>query len=157
MRGRTFTPDAVCCRAQSITDHAIGIMPGLITILMFAAPEWVRGFITHEKQPNVFWSEYIVWPLIQIIIVLAIVLTVVAYLVWVERKVSAFMQARLGPMRVGPWGLLQPAADGLKLLLKEDLIPLKADQAVFTVAPIISVVAALVVLAVVPWGSTWAT
>src|SRR5438132_11080449 len=125
-------------------------MTGLITTLLFAAPEWVRTAITHERQPNVFWSEYIIWPLIQILIVLFIVLTVVAYLVWVERKVSAFMQARLGPMRVGPWGLLQPLADGLKLLLKEDIIPIKADRAVFIIAPIVSVVAALVVLAVVP-------
>jgi NADH-quinone oxidoreductase subunit H len=132
-------------------------MNAIITTLLFAAPEWVRTLITHERQPNVFWSEYIIWPAIQILIVLVIVLTVVAYLVWVERKVSAFMQARLGPMRVGPWGLLQPLADGLKLLLKEDIIPLKSDQAVFTIAPIISVVAAFTVLAVMPWGSTWAT
>ncbi len=123
---------------------------------MIVAPDWVRR-LTGERQPNVFWSEYIVWPIIQIIIVLFIVLTIVAYLVYMERKVSAFMQARLGPMRVGPWGLLQPAADGLKLLLKEDIIPLKADRAVFMIAPIICVAAALVVLSVIPWGAAWAT
>ena len=104
-----------------------------------------------------FAAEYVLWPLCQIILVLFIVLTLVAYLVYLERKVSAFMQARLGPMRVGPWGLLQPLADGIKLLLKEDIIPIKADRAVFIIAPIVSVVAALVVLAVVPWGAAWAT
>src|SRR5262249_28413924 len=128
----------------------------LLKGLLFVAPDWVLS-ITRERKPNVFWAEYIVWPAIQIIIVLFIVLTLVAYLVYIERKVSAFIQARLGPMRVGPWGLLQPAADGLKLLLKEDIIPLKADQIVFAIAPIISVAAALVVLAIVPWGAAWAT
>ena len=131
-------------------------MLSILTILLLVAPEWVSR-LTGERQPNVFWAEYVVWPLIQIILVLFIVLTIVSNIVYIERKVSAFIQARLGPMRVGPWGLLQPAADGLKLLLKEDIIPLKADRAVFMIAPIISVVAALVVLAVVPWGAAWAT
>ncbi len=131
-------------------------MPGILTTFLALAPDWVRS-LTNERLPNVFWAEYVVWPLIQIIIVLFVILTLVAYLVYVERKVSAFMQARLGPMRVGPWGLLQPAADGLKLLLKEDIVPIKADRAVFLIAPIISVVAALVVLSVIPWGASWAT
>src|SRR5215211_7474324 len=131
-------------------------MLSLLSNLMLVAPDWVRS-LTGEKQPNAFWSEYIIWPVIQIIVVLFVVLTIIAYLVYLERKVSAFMQARLGPMRVGPWGLLQPAADGLKLLLKEDIIPLKADRTVFAIAPIICVVAALVVLSVIPWGAAWAT
>lgn len=131
-------------------------MQGILETLMFVAPDWFVS-LTGERRPNAFWAEYVVWPIIQILIVLFVILTLVAYLVYVERKVSAFMQARLGPMRVGPWGLLQPAADGLKLLLKEDIIPLKADRVVFALAPIISVVSALIVLAVIPWGATWAT
>src|SRR6185503_12749268 len=141
-------------------------MPAILTMIMFVAPNWTKGFTQwvlkiftkFPDKPTIdFWAEYIIWPLIQILIVLFIILTLVAYLVYLERKVSAFMQARLGPMRVGPWGLLQPAADGLKLLLKEDIIPAKADRAVFMIAPIISVVASLVVLSVVPWGAAWAT
>ena len=131
-------------------------MQAILAILLLVAPDWVVS-LTRERRPNTFWAEYILWPVIQILVVLFIVLTLVAYLVYLERKVSAFMQARLGPMRVGPWGLLQPLADGIKLLLKEDIIPIKADRAVFIIAPIVSVVAALVVLAVVPWGATWAT
>src|SRR5205085_4675621 len=80
----------------------------------------------------------------------------VAYATYLERKISAFMQARLGPMRVGPWGLLQPIADGLKLLTKEDFIPENADRWIFFVAPYIAVVAAFIVLAVVPFGPDWA-
>jgi NADH-quinone oxidoreductase subunit H len=132
-------------------------MQAILVTLLFVAPDWVLKLMHEQRPNNVFWSEYIVWPAIQIVVVLFIVLTIIAYLVYLERKVSAFIQARLGPMRVGPWGLLQPLADGLKLLLKEDIIPIKADRAVFMIAPIVSVVAALVVLAVIPWGAAWAT
>src|SRR5213594_4118059 len=107
-----------------------------------------------------FFSEptvnYVVWPFIQIGLVVTLVAGWVAYATYLERKISAFMQARLGPMRVGPWGLLQPIADGLKLLTKEDFIPENADRWIFFVAPYIAVVAAFIVLAVVPFGPDWA-
>jgi NADH-quinone oxidoreductase subunit H len=99
--------------------------------------------------------NYVIWPFIQIGAVVTITALWVAYATYLERKISAFMQARLGPMRVGPWGLLQPIADGLKLLVKEDFIPANADRWIFFVAPYIAVVAAFIVLAVVPFGPDW--
>src|SRR5262247_4527042 len=89
--------------------------------------------------------NYFVWPLIQIGLVVTLVAVWVAYATYLERKISAFIQARLGPMRVGPWGLLQPIADGLKLLTKEDFVPEKADRWIFFFAPYIAVAAAFIV------------
>jgi NADH-quinone oxidoreductase subunit H len=100
--------------------------------------------------------NHVVWPFIQIGLVVLLVTFWVAYATYLERKISAFMQARLGPMRVGPWGLLQPIADGLKLLTKEDFIPEKADRWIFFFAPYIAVVAAFVTLSVIPFGPDWA-
>ncbi len=94
----------------------------------------------------------LVWATVKILIVFLVLSGVVAYVVLLERKVLAFMQARLGPMRVGPWGLLQPIADGAKLLLKEDIIPAGADKFVFLIAPVISVIAAFTVFAAIPFG-----
>src|SRR5689334_4165097 len=73
-------------------------------------------------------------------------------MVLLERKVIAWAQSRLGPMRVGPYGILQPIADAVKLMLKEDITPTRADKWVFTAAPIISMVPALIVYAVIPFG-----
>ena len=107
-----------------------------------------------------FFSEqtvnYVIWPFIQIGLVVTLTAGWVAYATYLERKISAFMQARLGPMRVGPWGLLQPIADGIKLLTKEDFVPGNADRWIFFIAPYIAVVAAFIVLAVVPFGPDWA-
>src|SRR5437762_5954764 len=100
--------------------------------------------------------NYVVWPLLQIGIVVTVVAVWVAYGTYLERKISAFMQARLGPMRVGPWGLLQPIADGLKLLTKEDFIPEKADRWIFFFAPYIAVASAFIVFSVIPFGPDWA-
>src|SRR5438067_9030520 len=123
-------------------------------ILFLAAPTIIDDLLLK------FFSEqtvnYVIWPLIQVGAVVTITAGWVAYATYLERKISAFIQARLGPMRVGPWGLLQPIADGLKLLTKEDFIPENADRWIFFVAPYIAVVAAFIVLAVVPFGPDWA-
>src|SRR6476620_2138689 len=107
-----------------------------------------------------FFSEqtvnYVIWPFIQVGAVVTITALWVAYATYLERKISAFMQARLGPMRVGPWGLLQPIADGIKLLVKEDFIPDKADRWIFFFAPYIAVASAFIVFSVVPFGPDWA-
>jgi NADH-quinone oxidoreductase subunit H len=75
-----------------------------------------------------------------------------AYLTLYERKALARIQSRVGPNRAGPWGLLQPIADAVKLIFKEELTPAKADKLIFTLAPVITVVPAVVITAVVPWG-----
>ena len=91
-------------------------------------------------------------PLLKIAIVLNATLVGVTYMVLLERKVIAWAQSRLGPMRVGPYGILQPVADAVKLMIKEDITPVRADRWVFTAAPIISMVPALIVYAVIPFG-----
>ena len=123
-------------------------------MIAFAAPTFIDSLLLKFfSEPTV---NYVVWPFIQVGLVIVITTGWVAYATYLERKISAFMQARLGPMRVGPWGLLQPIADGLKLLTKEDFIPENADRWIFFVAPYIAVVAAFIVMAVVPFGPDWA-
>ncbi|GAX59397.1 NADH dehydrogenase I chainH [Candidatus Scalindua japonica] len=97
---------------------------------------------------------YAILSTIKIGVVIGVLLLVIAYLIWVERKVMAHMQVRLGPMRVGWHGLLQPIADGLKLLLKEDIIPQNASKILFIVSPAIAMVPALLTIAVIPFGDT---
>src|SRR5216117_3952692 len=101
-----------------------------------------------------FAIDYILIPLIKIALILAIVPGYVAVITLAERKIIAWMQVRLGPMRVGPWGILQMVADPIKLLLKEDIIPSRADKWVFILAPVICLIPALVVLSVIPIGPT---
>ncbi len=96
--------------------------------------------------------ETFIIPLLQIAVLLNAVLVAVTFMVLMERKVMAWAQARLGPMRVGPHGILQAIVDPIKLILKEDITPVAADKWVFTVAPIMSLVPALVVFSVVPFG-----
>src|SRR3954469_13812547 len=91
--------------------------------------------------------------IITIAVVVGAILGTCAYLVMLERKISAWMQDRIGPNRVGPYGLLQPLADGLKFILKEDVVPGYADKLLFLVAPGIAVSTALLAFAVVPFGA----
>src|SRR6266446_10866819 len=90
--------------------------------------------------------------MIKIIVVFGGVMGALAYLTWIERKVMARVQMRPGPTRVGPFGLLQPIADGLKFLFKEDVVPTNANRFLFIAAPIVSLVPALLSFSVIPFG-----
>src|SRR3954463_907771 len=90
--------------------------------------------------------------LITIAVVLGFILTACMYLVLAERKVSAWMQDRIGPNRVGPFGILQPVADGIKILLKEGIVPSHVDKGLFVIAPAISMLTTMLAFAVVPFG-----
>jgi len=92
--------------------------------------------------------EYI----IKSVLILALLTVGFAYVTYYERKALARMQSRIGPNRAGPWGIFQPVADGVKLIFKEELIPKEADKLLFLLAPVITVVPALIITAVVPWG-----
>lgn len=96
----------------------------------------------------------IIEPLVKIVFIFLINLTTVAYLVLVERRVSAFIQNRIGPNRVGPAGLFQPVADIVKLFLKEDIVPKAANKFVHSLAPLISLVVAMATFAVIPFGNS---
>ena len=90
--------------------------------------------------------------LIKIALIVVVMLTAIAYLSWLERKVVAHIQARWGPYRVGPHGLLQPLADGIKFILKEDIVPLEADKVIYWLAPFLGFTLAFLSIAVIPFG-----
>jgi NADH-quinone oxidoreductase subunit H len=116
--------------------------------------QYILSYLDSDRTPgaagNIFWAT------VYILLVFVGLSVAVICMNWLERKILAHMQVRLGPMRVGPHGLLQPIADALKLLLKEDIIPAEADAIVFWVAPFIVVLAAFTVFVVVPFGPTHA-
>lgn len=103
---------------------------------------------THPLQ----WSSAIAM-IIGAVVVLLLSLGVVAYSIYGQRKFIGWIQGRIGPNRVGPWGLFQSFADILKLLIKEDIIPDKADRFLFLLAPILAYVPALMVLAIIPFSA----
>jgi len=97
-----------------------------------------------------WWIEV----LVKMVVVFLVVLTAVAYMTLIERRVIAAIQARIGPNRVGPQGLFQPAADALKLMTKETVIPAAADRTLFLLAPVLSLVPPIVAFAVIPFGDS---
>ena len=110
----------------------------------------LQGFLQ-----GLFGSVFpLVWTLLKIVLIIAPLLLAVAYLTFWERKVIGWMQVRVGPNRVGPWGLIQPIADGLKLFLKEVVVPTGADKSVFVIAPMFAFAPALAAWAVVPFNDT---
>src|SRR5271166_6986057 len=98
-------------------------------------------------------DSFIVISLIKVLVVFAVLMTTLAYLQWVERKVIAHIQVRPGPYRVGPHGLLQPLADVIKLITKEDLIPPYVNKFIYLLAPFLAVTMALISISVIPFGS----
>jgi len=95
---------------------------------------------------------YLIIACVKILLVFGVIQLMIISMVWLERKIMAHMQVRLGPMRVGPHGLLQPIADGIKLLFKEDIIPQNASKLLFILAPIMTLVPALITFAIIPFG-----
>lgn len=95
---------------------------------------------------------YLIWPLVKFIIAFIIVQVIVAAMNWVERRLLGLFQARLGPNRVGPWGLLQIIADPIKFLLKEDIVPARAEKIAYFLGPVLPLLPAFIVFCLIPYG-----
>jgi NADH-quinone oxidoreductase subunit H len=114
-----------------------------------------HGFIDASWWTSLAWPT--IWALVKVSLVLVLVLTAVTYATLWERKLLGWVQIRLGPNRVGPWGLLQPIADALKLMTKEIVRPASADKALFFLGPVLTVGPSLAAWAVIPFGPEIAT
>src|SRR5947208_14115088 len=127
-----------------------------------------RGEANATVRPMHWLSPQLVVSVVTILVMVHVILITVAYLIYLERKISAYIQDRIGPNRVGfdfglpalkflrgCFGLGQPLADGIKFLMKEDYTPDKVDKVLFTAAPMIVIIPALIGFAVIPWGGTW--
>jgi NADH-quinone oxidoreductase subunit H len=112
-------------------------------------PVWAQQ---QQQWVELGWNTYVRWALWLVVGFFGVFPLIVAYMVWLERKVAARFQDRIGPNRVGPLGLLQPIADALKLITKEDLVPRNADKWVHLAAPVLVIVSAFLVIAVIPFA-----
>jgi NADH-quinone oxidoreductase subunit H len=113
-------------------------------------PNFITSYFGSTLTPGAAGNQF--WALVYVFVIFTGVSVAVMAMNWLERKALAHFQIRLGPMRVGPHGLLQPIADAIKLALKEDIIPSEADQFIFWVAPLIGLLAAFTVYTVIPFG-----
>jgi len=116
--------------------------------------EYITSYLKSNTTPGQAGNQF--WAFVYIILIFLGLSVAVIAMNWLERKILAHMQVRLGPMRVGPHGLLQPIADAIKLLIKEDIMPAEADKVVFWTAPVMVVITAFTVFIVVPFGPTHA-
>jgi NADH-quinone oxidoreductase subunit H len=114
-------------------------------------------FFFAQRIPAAYWPVDLLRVIIRAIMSMFGILLTVPPLIWLERRLLGFMQQRLGPNRVGPFGLFQPLADALKLIMKEDIIPNNVDRTLYVVAPILMLMPTLVTAGVIPWGPslTW--
>jgi len=119
---------------------------------LFDSPIW-RDFFVNSAD-NIPWYAEFLRSLLRFVIALAGGLGSVPVLVWLERRLLGFWQGRLGPNRVGPFGLLQPMADALKLMMKEDITPSNVDKSLYYLAPAIALVPVICSLTVLPWNSS---
>ena len=124
-------------------------MPGEFLDQIFVrAKQWLLSFLAGAPE----WVIQLASSLINILVVLHVFLALFALMSLLERKILARIQNRLGPNRVGPFGLLQPVADGIKMLIKEDVVPARADKVVHFLAPIAVAVPTILALGVIPYG-----
>src|SRR5437867_1954048 len=112
--------------------------------------DYITSYLKSDTTPG--QAGNFLWAFIYILLIFLGLSVAVIAMNWLERKILAHMQVRLGPMRVGPHGLLQPIADAIKLLIKEDIMPAEADKVVFWTAPVMVVITAFTVFIVVPFG-----
>jgi NADH-quinone oxidoreductase subunit H len=117
------------------------------------AADWLLGIFTGWGMSETL--AMIIIGFLGVFLLIALLMVLDIFLVWVERKVVARFQDRLGPNRVGPWGLIQPFADIIKLIIKEDITPGGADKVVYNLAPILSMMSVLILWAVVPLAPTF--